>query len=269
MKRLETKIVTVCNQKGGVGKTTTVFNTAYSLGQLGYSVLVVDFDPQSTLTRRFGVDPTQLKYTVADQIEEAMLEKVICDPRIIASPCCDGKVDLLPCSPELSEVDSRIAGAIGREFFLTVVLDQYNNQYDYIIIDTCPSLGVLLINALIACQGVIVIVEAAVAAAEGLQMLLTTLHKVKRLNRNVKIDGILLTQYTERYNAQRTAVDMVHIIFGEQIHIFGTSIPKSVAVEAAEQQNMPICKYNSQNSVAYAYNGFAKEYSGESVFSDR
>ena len=238
------KIIVIGSQKGGVGKTTTTLNLAYSLKELGKKVLTVDFDSQANLTTCYGVEDTGvLEYTIGHlmmaQIEEEVTESF---EDYIQSR--DG-VDYLPSSIYLSVVDAKLRTEMGAERMLAEVLEPLKSRYDYILIDTCPSLGMLTINALAAADEVIITVNPQLLAMMGLQDFLRIVGKIKkRINPKLEVAGILLTMCESRTTLCK---------------VFDTRIPATVKVGESIYYNMPIAQYSKKASAGIAYRKFAKE----------
>ena len=253
------KIIVIGSQKGGVGKTTTTLNLAYSLKELGKKVLTVDFDSQANLTTCYGIEDTgALEYTIGHlmmaQIEEELPENF---EDYIQSR--DG-VDCIPSSIYLSVVDAKLRTEMGAERMLAEVLQPLKSRYDYILIDTCPSLGMLTINALAAADEVIITVNPQLLAMMGLQDFLRTVAKIKkRINPKVEIAGILLTMCESRTTLCKVLTEEVTGSFQGKIKVFDTRIPTTVKVGESIYYNMPIAQYSKMASAGIAYRKFAKE----------
>ena len=248
------KIIVIGSQKGGVGKTTTTLNLAYSLKELGKKVLTVDFDSQANLTTCYGVEDTgALEYTIGHlmmaQIEEELPESFE-----------DQGVDYLPSSIYLSVVDAKLRTEMGAERMLAEVLEPLKSRYDYILIDTCPSLGMLTINALAAADEVIITVNPQLLAMMGLQDFLRTVAKIKkRINPKLEVAGILLTMCESRTTLCKVLTEEVTGSFQGKIKAFDTRIPATVKVGESIYYNMPIAQYSKNASAGIAYRKFAKE----------
>ncbi|MDK2918584.1 MAG: chromosome partitioning protein [Candidatus Petromonas sp.] len=254
------KIISICNQKGGVGKTTTALNLGYALSKAGKKVLLVDLDPQSNLTMCFGIDqPEELDMTIYHLMMSVIEEKELPDKSAyILSK--DG-LDLIPCSIELSAVEVNLVNAMSREMTLKSILYNLKGEYDYIIIDCMPSLGMLTINALVACNSALITATPQYLSAKGLELLLRTIMKVKRrINPGIEIDGILITMYTKRTLLSKEILNLINDAYGKQIRIFKSKIPVSVKVGESNFNSKSIIEYQPKNNVAIAYNGFVKEY---------
>lgn len=253
------KIIVIGSQKGGVGKTTTTFNLAHILGKMGKRVLTVDFDSQANLTTCYGVEKTdELEYTIGHmlmaQIED---EKPLSVKRCIRTS--DG-VDFIPASIYLSAVDAKLRTEMGAERMLAEVLEPLRSQYDYILIDTCPSLGILTINALAAADEVIIAANPQLLAMMGLQDFLRTVTKIKRrINPKLEIAGILLTMCEKRTTLCKVLTEEVTENFHEQIRVFETRIPSTVKVGESIYYGRPLEQYCPKASASVAYRKLAKE----------
>jgi chromosome partitioning protein len=253
------KIIVIGSQKGGVGKTTTTLNLAYSLQVLGKKVLTVDFDSQANLTTCYGIEKTnELDHTIGHlmmaQIEDQAIKNLKSYIRTK-----DG-VDFIPSSIYLSVVDAKLRLEMGAERMLAEVLERVRDHYDYILIDTCPSLGILTINALAAADEVIITVNPQLLAMMGLQDFLRTVGKIKkRINPKLEVAGILLTMCEKRTTLCKVLTEEVAESFQGQIHIFETRIPSTIKVGESIYYGMPVEQYSKKASAGIAYRKFAKE----------
>lgn len=258
------KIIAVVNQKGGVGKTTTTMNLGYALAEKGKKVLLIDFDPQSSLTVCMGYDDTDsLPCTIATLMQRIMEDMELPeDFRYIYHHTSDNgtALDFIPCSMELSAVDVSLVNAVCRESILKGILTELKADYDYIIIDCSPSLGMLTINALVAAQAVIIPVTPEYLSAKGLEILLKNILRVKRkINPELEIEGILFTMFKERMRLTQTVEDIVCNTYKQAVPIYETKIPYSIKVGESNLQSQSIIQYAKQNKVALAYKALAKE----------
>ena len=253
------KVIAIVNQKGGVGKTTTALNMGQALSQMGKRVLLIDFDPQGSLTVCFGFDQADaINMTIYHLMALAIEEQEL--PPKEAYIQTIGRIDLIPCNLELSAIEVSLVNVMSREMILKSILDEIKGEYDYVIIDCSPSLGMLTINALTACDSVLIPVTPQYLSAKGLELLLRSIIRVKkRINPGIQVDGILLTMYTERMRLSREVLSLIRDAYGSSIHIYESKIPVSVRVGEANLRNQSIIEYDPESKVSAAYVEFAKE----------
>lgn len=240
---MNTQIIAIANQKGGVGKTTTCANLGIGLAQTGKKVLLIDGDPQGSLTISLGhPQPDKLPFTLSDAMGRILMDEPMRPGEgILHHP--EG-VDLMPADIQLSGMEVSLVNAMSRETILRQYLDTLKGQYSHILIDCQPSLGMLTVNALAAANRVIIPVQAEYLPAKGLEQLLQTVNKVKRqINPKLQIDGILLTMVDNRTNFAKEIAALLRETYGSKIKVFGTEIPHSVRQEKAGADKMELEKY--------------------------
>ncbi len=247
------RIVALANQKGGVGKTTTAINLGAALAELERSVLLVDFDPQGGCGIGLGIEPGSLVVSVYN----ALLDRSCSVEEVIQKTSFPG-LELLPSNIDLSAAELLLVQEVAREQTLMRVLGPVRNEYDYVLIDCQPSLGLLTVNALTAAHGVIIPLECEFFALRGVALLVETIEKVRdRLNPALEIDGILATMYDPRTLHSREVVARVVEAFGDQV--FHTVIGRTVKFPDASVAAEPITTYASSHAGAYAYRLLARE----------
>jgi chromosome partitioning protein len=248
------RIVSVCNQKGGVGKTTTTINLGAALAEQGRKVLLVDFDPQGALSVGLGQgDPRQLELSVHNML----LERGTDWEDILLETTVEG-LDLLPSNIDLSGAEVQLVHEVGREYILAGCLKAATEHYDYILIDCQPSLGLLTINALAASHGVLVPMECEYFAMRGVALLMETIEKVQnRINPDLVIDGFLGTMYDSR--TLHTREVLANVVQAFQDQVFHTVINRTVRFPDATVVGEPITQFDSNSMGASAYRELAKE----------
>ena len=245
------KIIVVANQKGGVAKTSTVRNLSYALAEMGKKVLVVDFDPQYNLTTSFGVLPTQAPYNTGTLITSLLLDESLPDTNEFIQKI--GSVDLIPSSRSLTVAEANLLMTPDSNDYLAALLNPLRLSYDYIIVDTNPSLGSLTINALTAADEVIIPIDPELFALTGLQALVDTIKKIKRkLNPSIEIGGILFTKCNKRTNLYRRTYGQVTKAF-QSLPIFNCQIPYTVKVGDANSYGMSVMELEQANPASLAY----------------
>ena len=239
------KIIVVANQKGGVAKTSTVRNLSYALAEMGKKVLVVDFDPQYNLTTSFGVLPTQTPCNTGTLITNLLLDESLPDTNEFIQKI--GSVDLIPSSRSLTVAEANLLMTPDSNDYLAALLNPLRLSYDYIIVDTNPSLGSLTINALTAADEVIIPIDPELFALTGLQALVDTIKKIKRkLNPSIEIGGILFTKCNKRTNLYRRTYGQVTKAF-QSLPIFNCQIPYTVKVGDANSYGMSVMELEQAN----------------------
>ena len=253
------RVIAVSNQKGGVGKTVSCVNLGIGLAQEGKKVLLIDADPQGSLTISLGYEePDEMEYSLATLMMNIVNdEKLNIDKTILHHK--EG-VDLIPANIELSAIEVSLVNAMSREQTLKLYLADLKKDYDYILIDCMPSLGMLTINALAAADSVIVPVQAHYLPLKGMTQLMKTIGKVQRqLNPNLKIDGVLLTLADMRTKLARTTEDSLRENYGKHIRIFKTVIPVAITAAESSAAGKSIYEYDKNGTVAKAYAEFTRE----------
>lgn len=245
-------ILAVVNQKGGVGKSTTAVNLAAALGEAGKRVLVVDMDPQGNATSGFGLSKNHRESCIYNALlGEADIDSLI-------ERYGDYHVDVVPATIQLAGAEVELVTALSRETRLKGLIDPKRAQYDYILVDCAPSLGLLTINALTAADGVIIPIQCEFYALEGLSKLLDSVRLVKtHLNSSLSVFGVVMTMYDGRTKLASQVVDEVHEFFPEAV--FETKIPRSVRVSEAPGFGQPVTDYDPKGKGAVAYRELAKE----------
>lgn len=250
-------IYTVANQKGGVGKTTTTINLGAFLAHYGKNVLLVDIDPQSNATSSLGID----KQTVTGGTYQALLGEKNIREYILHNPKL--KLSILPASPDLAGAEIELVNEVGRENLLKRKLLSLAEDFDYILIDCPPSLGLLTLNGLVAgVNGVLIPVQCEYLAMEGLGDLISTIDRVRRaISPDLLIRGVILTMFDSRTNLANDVVEEVKKYFPEQV--FKTIVPRSVRLAEAPSYGIPISLYSPGSVGAQAYQTLAREILSE------
>lgn len=253
------KILAVANQKGGTGKTTTAYNMGSALANAGKRILFVDFDPQANLTMSFGIEqPDKLIATMNDMLYRIMDGKEL--PERSKYILYGDKLDIIPSNIELALMEANLRNEAGGELTLSELLEPLRPDYDYIIIDTNPYLGQLTINALVACDSVIIPVCPQLWAATGLTDLLQNIFKIKRrLNPRIQVEGILLTMCDERTRLYRDTKSLLDNFCEDKIRIFNTRIPSTVKVGEANYSSLSIMDFDAKSKAATACAEFVRE----------
>lgn len=254
------KIIAITNQKGGVGKTTTSVNLSACLATLGKRVLLVDTDPQGNATSGVGINKADMDQCIYNVLVEDLPAEKVCVASIVEG------LDIIPATIQLAGAEIELVSAISREIRLKEALEELRDQYDYIIIDCPPSLGLLTINALTAADSVIIPVQCEFYALEGLSQLLNTIRLVqKHLNKELMIEGVLLTMLDARTNLGLQVIEEVKKYFQDKV--YKSIIPRIVRLGEAPSHGQPIIMYDPKSRGAEIYTELAKEVieSGEGI----
>lgn len=246
------KIISVVSQKGGVGKTTSTINLAASLCKYNKKVLLVDIDPQGNATTGIGIDRSNLELSVYD-----LLVNEIDASKVVKKTKVNG-LDILPTKIDLAGADIELVNAQSRDSRLKKALTKISDNYDFILIDCPPSLGLLTLNSLTASNSVIIPVQCEYYALEGLTQLLATIMRVqKSINKKLEIEGVLLTMLDSRTNLGMEVVEEVKMYFKDKV--FESIIPRAVRISEAPAYGLPITEYDISSRGAKAYMSLAKE----------
>lgn len=254
-----TRIIAIAMQKGGVGKTTTAINLAAAFGEMGYRVLAVDLDPQGNLTQHAGFDPDQVSPTIYDSFK-AEIDGF--ESNIAGSIYeTDEPFHLLPAQPELSLIELTLMNTLSREKVLSTMMAPVVADYDFILIDCNPSLGLLVINALTLADGVIIPIQTEYLAARGALMILSTIETVRRkqLNANLEIEGILLTMADTRTTLTRDISAAITQQYGNGMRIFEPAVKRSVRFAESAVAGQSILAFEPKGQGAAAYRAVAKQ----------
>ncbi len=255
----KSKIIAICNQKGGVGKTATTVNLGLGLARQGKRVLLVDVDAQGSLTASLGYQhPDQLDETLSTVLGKVIDEKpLLPDEGIIHH---EESVDLLPANIDLAAMEVTLVNIMSRETILREYLNTVRNQYDVILLDCCPSLGMLTINALSAADEVLIPMQAHYLSLKGMEQLMRTIARAKRqINPNLTISGILITMADMRTTYSQEIVELLRGTYGGKLKIFDTVIPRSIRAAETSAEGKSIFLHDPSGKVSAAYEALTME----------
>ena len=252
LQRLDLKILSIVNQKGGVGKTTTSINLSACLHKMKRKVLLIDLDPQSNATRGSGIDSSSLKLSVND----VLLDRASIKETIVLS-VQDG-YDLLPATPALTESEVSLVSKNDREFILKNILKAISSDYDYILMDCPPSLNILTVNSLVSATGVLIPVQCEFYALQGLSELVNTVNQIQNSsNESLKIEGILRTMFDSRNNLSNDVSEQLAEYFPNEL--YKTKIPRNIRVAEAPSHGKSILQYDGLSKGSLSYYSLAGE----------
>ena len=250
------KIISICNQKGGTGKTTTVINLSSALAVLDKKILIVDVDPQGNATSGIGINKSEIQKSVYD----VLLNRIPIHEAIIKTNYKN--LDLVPCNINLTGAEIELVGALSRETRLKRALDSIRDPYDYIFIDSPPSLGLLTLNAFVASDSILIPIQCEFYALEGVSQLLNTINLIRDgLNPSLEIEGVLLTMADFRTNLTGEVINEINNYFKDKV--YKTIIPRNIKLSECPSFGKPINHYDNASIGAKKYSELAREFVGQ------
>ena len=253
------KVIAIANQKGGVGKTTTTVNLGIGLARKGKRVVLIDADPQGSMTVSLGIDePDKIEYSLANVLMDVVNEEEIDYAKIILKH--EENIDFIPANIELAGLEVSMVNVMSRELVMKRFISNIKENYDYILIDCMPSLGMITVNALTASDSVLIPVQAAYLPVKGLEQLIATIFRVrKHLNPRIRFEGILISMLNARTNYAKDIIELITEYYGESIPIFDSRIPFSVKAAETSAAGVSIFSLDKKHPVAGAYEELTKE----------